>query len=104
MKSKRSICRTGRKGISMLLLCSMLLAPQTVMAEETENQLGDVTPPTVTPSETPAAPTESPAVTEQPTATPVVTKEPQVTAKHKVKALKKLQGWHWCVTAPTLSR
>lgn len=92
MKSKRSICRTGRKGISMLLLCSMLLAPQTVMAEETENQPGDVTPPTVTPSETPAAPTESPAVTEQPTATPVVTKEPQVTAKPKVKALKKVTG------------
>lgn len=77
MKTKKEIRRTGKKAISLLLLCSMMLVPQTVMAEET-----------------PAAPTETPAATKKPNATPkpAVTAKPNATAKPKAKALKKVTG------------
>ena len=38
MKTKREMCQIGKKGISVLLLCTMLFVPQTVMAEDTGNQ------------------------------------------------------------------
>lgn len=94
MKTKRKIGQIGRRGLSMLLLCSMVSAPQMVMAEEAPVQPGDITPPAVTPSETPAASTETPNGTEKPapTISPEATKEPKASDKPKTGTLKKVTG------------